>query len=636
MSDELLSAFIVEGRELTDQAAAALQALQAAKDDWPALDQLFRAFHTLKGSAGLMGFEAMTALFHVAEDRLGEARAAGVGLDPALAQTLLAVLDQTEAWLDDAEAAERLPADADVAALMARLGIAAASVETTASGDEAPAWSASLLGDTPPDPGRYVAIRYAPAEDAYLKGEDPAAVMEGLPGLVRLQIAPRTPFSDLPAYDPFACNLVFTALSQAAETQVREALKLAAGQVEIASLTVADEARAADAGPLRTLRVESARMDELAAATDDLAVIKNRLAHLLAETGRQVEPALGRELAKAQSDLEHRVSRLHDAVSRLRTTPLAPVFRRFPRLVRETSAALGKEVALSLEGSDVELDKTLVDALFEPLLHLVRNALDHGIETSDQRRALGKPVPAKLRITAQTMGDEAVIEVADDGRGIDLARVRAAAVDRGIIAGDALTALSDEGVLDLIFAPGFSTAKVVGDLSGRGVGLDAVRTAVGALGGRVEAASEPGLGSRLTIALPLQVRMARIMMVHAGQETFGVPLEAVVETARVKAASVTPVRAGRAFVWRDRPLPLLNLATLLNLPEPAPQAETRVLIVNAGDDLAAVAVDGFGERIESPLRPMTGLLARAPGVAGTTLLGDGRVLMVLDLPELIG
>ena len=404
MSDELLSAFIVEGRELTDQAAAALQALQAAKDDWPALDQLFRAFHTLKGSAGLMGFEAMTALFHVAEDRLGEARAAGVGLDPALAQTLLAVLDQTEAWLDDAEAAERLPADADVAALMATLGIAAASVETTASGDEAPAWSASLLGDTPPDPGRYVAIRYAPAEDAYLKGEDPAAVMEGLPGLVRLQIAPRTPFSDLPAYDPFACNLVFTALSQAAEAQVREALKLAAGQVEIASLTVADEARAADAGPLRTLRVESARMDELAAATDDLAVIKNRLAHLLAETGRQVEPALGRELAKAQSDLEHRVSRLHDAVSRLRTTPLAPVFRRFPRLVRETSAALGKEVALSLEGSDVELDKTLVDALFEPLLHLVRNALDHGIETPDQRRALGKPVPAKLRIIARTMG----------------------------------------------------------------------------------------------------------------------------------------------------------------------------------------------------------------------------------------
>ncbi len=233
-------------------------------------------------------------------------------------------------------------------------------------------------------------------------------------------------------------------------------------------------------------------------------------------------------------------------------------------------------------------------------------------------------------------GDEAVIEVADDGRGVDLARVRAAAVERGVIAADALAALSDDGALDLIFAPGFSTAKVVGDLSGRGVGLDAVRTAVGALGGRVEAASEPGIGSRLTIALPLQVRMARIMMVHAGQETFGVPLEAVVETARVKAASVTPVRAGRAFVWRDRPLPLLNLATLLNLPEPAPQAETRVLIVNAGDDLAAVAVDGFGERIESPLRPMTGLLARAPGVAGTTLLGDGRVLMVLDLPELIG
>ncbi|MGH6972553.1 MAG: chemotaxis protein CheW, partial [Caulobacteraceae bacterium] len=210
------------------------------------------------------------------------------------------------------------------------------------------------------------------------------------------------------------------------------------------------------------------------------------------------------------------------------------------------------------------------------------------------------------------------------------------ALARGLADVATLAALDDAAAAELIFRPGFSTAHAVGELSGRGVGLDAVRAAVTALAGRVSMASERGGGTRFTIALPLTMRLARIMTVRTGDETYGVPLESIVETAHLAADRMTPVRSGRAFVWRDRPVPLLELADLLHLPRGPPRDELRVLLVQTGQELAGVAVDAFGERIEAPLRPMTGLLAQASGIAGSTLTGDGRVLMVLDLSELIG
>ena len=545
MSDELIEIFVAEGRELIDQAATAIATLRRGGEDAAALDELFRAFHTLKGSAGLMGFGPMSEVFHAGEDRLAAARAGGGRLDGALADALLAVLDQTEAWLDAAALADAIPAG----------------------------------------------------------GEDAAAeLIEALRSETDAAAAPASPQAP------------------------------ASGRAEPATPEASPDAALAP----RTLRVEAARIDDLAAAADELAVLKNRVGRLTSEAVRTVDPELGRALGRAQAELDRQVMRLHGAVTRLRVTPLNPVFRRFPRLVREIAAGLGKQVELTIAGGDVEVDKTIVDGVFEPLLHLVRNALDHGVEPPDARRAAGKPATARLSLSAHTFGEQAIIEVADDGRGVDPAAVRQAALARGVADAETIAAMDDDAAAKLIFAPGFSTASQVGELSGRGVGLDAVRAAVTALGGRVSMTTALGEGARFSIALPLNVRLARIMTVRAGDEAFGIPLESIVETAYVKLERLTPVRAGRAFVWRDQPVPLLELAELLRLPPPPPRDELKVVLVRAGGALAGVAVDAFGERLEAPLRPMTGLLAGAAGIAGATLVGDGRVLVVLDLPELIG
>ena len=556
MNEDLIEVFIVEGRELLDQASKALDMLQRDAADTLAFERLFRAFHTLKGSAGLMSFAAMAEIYHLAEDRLAEARDEADGIDDQLGENLLAVIDATETWLDQCEAQGRLP----------------------------------VLDE----------------------------------GSTRLLVA------------QLSSDRLSTAQVPTSPEAIPSFADATADQAEPTPVEMADASAPTLGAAQRTLRIEGARLDDLAAATDDLAVVKNRLVHLMSEAAREAPPELARELAWAQAELDRRVQRLYGAVTRLRVTPLTAAFRRFPRLVRETSAALGKSVELRLSGGETEADKSVVDALFEPLLHLVRTALDHGIEPPQERRARGKPERARLAISARAEGGLVMVEVEDDGRGVDPARIRAAAVTRGVLDEDAAAALSDEAALGLIFVPGFSTAREAGDLSGRGVGLDAVRSAIAALGGRVEVDSEAGLRTRLTLIAPLHVRLASLITIRAGDETFGVPLDSVVETVRVPREAVTPVRAGRAFVWRDQAVPLIALSDLLRLPPPAPAEAFNVLIVRAGGELAAVAVDSFGERIESPLRPMSGLLAGAPGLAGATLLGDGRVLMVLDIPELIG
>lgn len=641
MNEDLLAIFVAEGRELLDQAGQDLLALERAPDDGGALESLFRAAHTLKGSAGLVGFAAMDALFHAAEDRLADVRRGQRAFDRPLREALQSALWQAERWLEVVASEARLPPNAaqEAAPLTLRLtDVSSAPVPSSAS--SAAGWGEDLLAGVAVA-GPFVAFRYLPSADCYFSGDDPLAAVRRTPGLAALRIAPREPFGALADYDPFACNLVLEGLSTADLPSVREAFRFVADQVTFAEVAgrgpAVSEEPAPVASAVRTLRVEGARVDALGAAVDELVVAKNALAHLTLQAAAAAEPALARALAAAQADLGGQVSRLHDSVTRLRLSPLAPLFRRFPGLVSQTAAGLGKEADLLLSGEDVEVDKAVADGLFEPLLHLVRNAIDHGVETPAARRAAGKSLPAPLRLSAAAAGDQVVIELTDDGRGLDLERIRALAVERGLAEADAAAAMSEAEVAELIFAPGFSTAQAVTGLSGRGVGLDAVRAAVGALGGRVQVHTRPGLGTRFTLTLPIRVRLARLMVVESAGEAYGVPLEAIVETTRLAPERLTPVRAGRALVWRDQPVPLLELSDLLRLPRGREDAtELKLMIVQAGDDLAAVAVDRFGERLEAPLRPMAGMLAKAPGLAGTTLLADGRVLLVLDLPELIG
>jgi two-component system chemotaxis sensor kinase CheA len=297
------------------------------------------------------------------------------------------------------------------------------------------------------------------------------------------------------------------------------------------------------------------------------------------------------------------------------------------------AAAIGKRAELSVSGEDLAIDKAILDALYEPLIHVLRNAVDHGLEPPEARRAAGKPACGVLRLAARPRGDVAVIEIADDGAGLDLDRIRGVAAARGLLSAEAAAALGEREAAELIFAPGFSTARALTDLSGRGVGLDAVRTALARVGGRVEIESRPGEGAVVRLIAPLRTVLARVAVLCAGESRYGARLDDIREVVRVPRRSVTAVRAGEAVVVRENVIPLLHLGELLGAQRSRADPLT-VAVVESADGLVGVAVDRIAETLQAPVEAASPLLAGLTGLAGSLLQGDGRVLLLLDLPAL--
>jgi two-component system, chemotaxis family, sensor kinase CheA len=388
----------------------------------------------------------------------------------------------------------------------------------------------------------------------------------------------------------------------------------------------------------RSLRVDERRIDALFNLAGELIVAKNGFTHL----AKRIEDEIGgHDLARAvkreHEAIERLVGEMHAAILQLRMVPVAQVFRSFPRLVRDMSQRLGKNVALVTRGETTEADKTVVDRLFEPLLHLIRNALDHGIESPEQRRTAGKSEAATVTLQASRSGDRFVVAVSDDGRGIDPEIVRRKARERGIVAADELAAFSDEQILDLVFSAGFSTTSEVSDISGRGVGMDVVRTTIEQTGGRASLTSGVGVGTTVRLDLPMNIAMTRVMVVETAGQVFGIPMDAVTQTVRLTPDRISQIKGNEGFVLRDRVVPICSLADLMNLPKrPIPGSALRLLaVIESGAKIVAIEVDAVRDRLEVVLKPMQGLLSSARGYAGTTLLADGKVLLVLDIKEIL-
>jgi two-component system chemotaxis sensor kinase CheA len=443
--------------------------------------------------------------------------------------------------------------------------------------------------------------------------------------------------------DVYNCSLVIEALSDAPVGTIRHALHAVADQVAIVedvalAASNTGSAQAADRGTdntARTVRVDAARIDALVDLVGELIVAKNNLGHLAALAA---DSTLGHTLAANLAGFERLTGDMHRTVMRMRMTPLARTFGRFPRWMRETAGKLGKQVDFKINDNGVDADKTVVDGIFEPVLHVLRNALDHGIEDAGIRQAAGKPATGQITLDARQQGDQIVVSVSDDGGGLDVAKIREIAKLKGVMSSsEAIDELDDASASDLIFMPGFSTASTVTDISGRGVGMDSVRTAIVGLGGRVSMSSSLGTGTTVHMTLPQAIAMSTVVTVEVGNERFGVPIDAVAETCRVPHDRIHMIRDGEAFILRNKTLPLLRLSALLRLPAgERGGAASKVLVVNSGSHRVGVEVDRVSERLDVLLRPITGLLSGTPGVVGSALLGDGRILLVLDLPELIG
>jgi two-component system chemotaxis sensor kinase CheA len=753
--------FVAEARELIQQATDNLIALERDGMSPERIDSVFRAFHTLKGSAGVVELPAMSLALHAAEDLLDNVRHGTLAAGAEMVDAALACLDQVSRWVDNFEAAGALPSQSgeDSRAIAQRLrsflprngdrvASSASDLPKEKGQGSLPEWVSRLIAaerDTitsqmPKGPVAATAISYEPFAGCFYNGDDPVQLMRQVPGLLALQIEPREPFAPLAEIDPYACNLRLRAVSSGSRDEIAALFRLVPDQIEIISVPseafpaaemhlgsgnqplickvieaqcellripdrveelagctgaaarvaenalrhgrrpdLADAVKHAgalvlgrrDAGPLlsalekalaafastpstiavsggsqaaserpadRVLRVSEAKIEALVNLAGELVVARNALSYSVGQVERRLDSGeVTRSIQRDRDAIDRLVTELHGSVLQLRMVPFSQLFGSFPRLVRDVARQLDKKVALVTSGETTEADKTIIDRLFEPMVHLVRNALDHGIEDPGQRRAAGKSEAAKISITASRSGDRLLVEVTDDGRGIDPSVVRRKASERQILPPDELAALTDEAVVDLVFSAGFSTASTVSDISGRGFGMDVVRTAIEQIGGRVSLQSNVGVGTTVRLDLPMAIAMSRIMVVEAGGQSFGIAMEAVSETVRVASDRISTIKNNDAFVLRDRVVPIISLAELMKLAgRKRDAAEPRLLVVmEAAGRIAALEIDAVRDRLDVVLKPMQGLLAGARGYAGTTLLGNGQVLLVLDVKEIL-
>ncbi len=630
MSEDLLPYFLAEGRELIERVAEALFDLDRSVGPAAAVERAFRAIHTLKGSTGLFDMSELGSLLHAAETELEAARGRGGVMSAEQMSALNECVAETERWIEALEAEGSVPPPRRCAAkaLEARLGGSAASTpEARATWRAAAGWALELARVAGLNNAR-AAVQYNPDAEAYFRGEDPLALIGKIPGLLWLELDRRL----LDADTPFACDLVLRALSSAPLDAVAAALRLAGDQAEVVALDVAAPAQSPAPVASRTVRVEAASLDAASDLLDQLIIAKNALAHETATAlGERASGARG--MAGAQLALDRAVTELHGAVGRMRLAPLRRLFAPLQRQVREMADALSKQVELTISGEEVAVDKAIMDGLYEPLIHVLRNAVDHGVEPPSVRLAAGKPEHAAIRLAAAPRGDVAVIEVSDDGAGLDLARIRQIAVERTLISPTAAEALSDRQAAELIFMPGFSTARTVTGLSGRGVGLDAVRAALARIGGRVEVESRPGQGALVRMTAPLRSLLMRVAVLCVGEERFGAALEMIGEVVRVPRAAVTAVRSGEAVVVRDEIIPLMHLGELLG-GDKSRADPLIVAVIQQAEGRVGLAVDRVAESLEAPVQTASPLLAGLPGVSGSVLQADGRILLLLDIRAL--
>jgi two-component system chemotaxis sensor kinase CheA len=692
--EEVLQTFIAESRELLEDMEAALLGLREQADAGEAVNAVFRAAHTIKGSAGLFGLDHIVAFTHVAESVLDEVRAGRVSIDDALQATLLACCDHLNALIDAVAAGQMEPhpalqrqAEPLLAQLRAALG------DGAVSSGHAQTMPAAMASEGPHT--WHLSLRFGP--DVLRHGMDPLSFLRYLKtmGEIEKLVTLADALPDADAVDPQSCYLGFelafsTCATKAAiesvfefvldESEVRilppgsrideyvalihalpeEPVRLGEILVRCGTVT-AHELQAAlrqqaaaqpTLQPLGSLLVEqgSVQAEVVQAALDKQNQIKevksrehgsvrvdaDKLDRLIDLVGELIIASASASLAargthsadlhEAHSTLAGLVEEVRDSALQLRMVKIGATFSRFQRVVHDVSRELGKDIALVVSGEETELDKTVVEKIADPLTHLVRNAMDHGIEPAAVRAAAGKPAQGTLRLNAYHDSGSIVIEVGDDGGGLNRERILAKAVDRGLI--EPGRTLTESETYALIFEPGLSTAEQVTNLSGRGVGMDVVKRNIEALRGSVAIASAPGAGTTVTVRLPLTLAIINGFQVAVGKSVFVVPLEMVEECV---AYSAEP---GHDYTnLRGEVLPFIRLRELFEIEGPAAPRQNIVVVRSGGQKLGLVVDRLLGE-FQTVIKPLSKMFAHVKGISGSSILGSGEVALILDVPAL--
>jgi two-component system chemotaxis sensor kinase CheA len=614
VTPEIAADFIIEAQEILDRLGEQLVALEHAADDRDQLNAVFRGFHTLKGGAGFLGITPMVELCHAAEETLGSVRAGQAVLEPQHFDAAQRSLDWLQSMLD-AVAGGTDPAHAP-AELIAQFSLDTA-VAPAAAPIAAPAATAK-----------------APAPDM-IDDDEFEALLDQLHGAAAPGIAapaatsaPAKPSSAMIDDDEFEALLdqLHGAAAPGAVALPAVAAPPAPPRAPATPPSAPPPRATAPAEAEQTVRVDTRRLDAIVNLIGELVLARNRLKTLRARLKDE-------ELDRAVGSLDVATARLQSAVMRTRMQPVGKVFSRFPKVARDVARSLRKEVELEMAGAETELDRNLVEALADPLVHLVRNGIDHGVEAPELREAAGKPRVGRLRLSAQQEGDYVGIEVQDDGAGIDPERLRAKAREKGLLDPEAAARLGPDECLHLVFLPGFSTKTEVTDISGRGVGMDVVQSRIRELGGQIQIQSELGRGTRFMIRVPLTLAILPTLLVQAGENVYALPLARVQEVLHAAPASLGWFDGRPVLDRQSHTLPLLDLRRWLGI-EPEDTALLTVVVLQMGDSRFGLIVDQVRGREEVVIKPLPRALRGLPGYAGATLIGDGRLALILDVDGL--
>lgn len=654
-----IEAFQAESQEGLDLMEASL--LKLENGDEETIHEIFRAAHSIKGGAGTFGMNDVSDFTHSVETLLDAMRAGEHQADPETVALLLEATDCIRALL----AAARGDAGPDTD----KLDDVRQRVEATlgATGKDmssaAPAPAAASNGADAPTQWT---IRFVPDREMLAGGNDPLGMFAELADLGALTAsADLETLPSLEQLEPEKCYLAWTLQLQTMNDQrerIEEAFEWVADECEL-QITAASVASAApgtatgsDAGSNATdtgkdsdtstnqaarstestsIRVNTGKIDQMINMVGELVITQSMLSQVGGEIDENVDGKWIERLREGLSQLERNTRDLQESIMAVRMVPISFVFNRLPRLVHDVCARLGKQTELNISGEHTEIDKTLIEKISDPLVHIVRNAIDHGIESPDNRRLAGKSETGQLVIDAGHKGGNVVIEIRDDGGGLNSEAILSKARQRGLVSPDANP--SEGQIFELIFAPGFSTAEEVSDLSGRGVGMDVVRRNIVALGGDVEVESEPDKGTMIRIILPLTMAILDGQAIRVGKELYVIPLVSILESIQLRDADLQQ-RAGSTELvhWRDEYLPLIRLAHRLDSPSDR-DADSRglVVIVEAGGHRAGVVVDDLLAQQQVVIKSLEENFQRVNGFSGATILGDGSVALIIDVAGLI-
>lgn len=619
---EIFDSFVIETREIMEKLDLELVELEKRADDIDLLNQIFRSFHTVKGTAGFLGLEKLQSVTHRCEDILNKLRKGEVQLNSELMDGILQGYDSMKALLEVIENEKN--EDTDVSETLSVLDGLIKAIE------------GGTLGSAPPsEPVVEEEPQIEEIEAAKSTEEEQTVISE-------------TSTEDVPEEEVSAKEEV---LEQSEPVKAEEPKKEPETAIAKASKTISapiqeqkpEPQKQAQSTPVKqvdnSIRVDVERLDQLLNIVSELVLGRNRLAQVNSEMQLEHEGSkLAKDMFEAYRQIDLMTTELQLAVMKTRMIKIGKVFNKYPRVVRDLCRETKKDIQLLIYGEETELDKTLIEEINDPLVHLIRNAVDHGVEKPQDRVAVGKNPQGTIILAAEHEGNNINITIQDDGKGIDPEIIKRKAIEKGLISKEKANDLSKQEIFNLIFLPGFSTAEKTTNISGRGVGMDVVKTNVSKLRGSIQVDSEVGKGTKIVIKLPLTLAIIQGLLVRVKTETVVIPLSSVIEVVRVAPEEVYSINQNEVIRIRNSVLPLLRIENTLYQDMEEENQENKwqyVVIISAGEKKFGIKVDELIGQKEIVIKSLGSYLGNIHGLAGATIMGDGKVVMILDIAELI-